>query len=566
MLLAVTGASLLLVAVWVLPRFIKLFKHYQMLHLIPSPDTGRGHLAALGSLQRHKTMLRWAKECGPVFLLRLLWVRVVVVSDPVLVSQVLSRKADANKPAVWNIINELFSACGHPSISSSLDSKSPYWRLVRKGTAPAFNPNNLRRGFDPAIAAALEVCDVIKSVGDCQSVDIDNLLVREALDVIGKVGFNHDFKAVQGYTNQTHGDAFYHASKGLEEFTLRATNPLRQYLKFLPSVRRGKAHYRAFQAHMELLLKTLKANGPPADDDMSLAAHLLRLRDPFTGAPLSNERLLPEIATFFIAGFDTTGHTMAWTLYLLSRHPEAEARVCQELEEHGLLATHANPSPRLVEYEDLAKLVFLSACIKESMRLIPVTAEASSRCFPYDVRLGGQVIPANTWIWCYIYAVQRSPSVWADPDSYIPERWLEPGAEYFTPPEEPVAGLGSDQLPSSTHLRRLNGSTTQKTSVTDASRSTTQKTWQNRKDTGSGAAELPRAERALRFLPFSSGPRDCIGQNLSKLNYMATLAVLLGRFSFRLAPEMEGPGGVQEVIKLTLQPANGIRMLCTPRA
>ncbi len=47
------------------------------------------------------------------------------------------------------------------------------------------------------IAAALEVCDVIKSVGDCQSVDIDNLMVREALDVIGTVGFSHDFKAVQ---------------------------------------------------------------------------------------------------------------------------------------------------------------------------------------------------------------------------------------------------------------------------------------------------------------------------------------------------------------------------------
>ena len=53
-----------------------------------------------------------------------------------------------------------------------------------------------------------------------------------------------------------------------------------------------------------------------------------------------------------------------WLQYLLSRHPEAEARVCQELEGLGLLATPANPTPRLVEYEDLAKLVFLSACVK----------------------------------------------------------------------------------------------------------------------------------------------------------------------------------------------------------
>ncbi len=68
-----------------------------------------GHLAAMGCLQRHQTILRWAKECGPVFVLRLLWMRVVVVSDPVLVSQVLSRKADASKPAVFKLFDKVIN-------------------------------------------------------------------------------------------------------------------------------------------------------------------------------------------------------------------------------------------------------------------------------------------------------------------------------------------------------------------------------------------------------------------------------------------------------------------------
>ncbi len=55
--------------------------------------------------------------------------------------------------------------------------------------------------------------------------------------------------------------------------------------------------------------------------------------------PSPDDRLLPEIATFFIAGTDTTAHTMTWTLYLLAQHPEAEARLCRELDELGLLAT-----------------------------------------------------------------------------------------------------------------------------------------------------------------------------------------------------------------------------------
>ena len=54
-----------------------------------------------------------------------------------------------------------------------------------------------RNGFKHVVASALEVCDAIESAGAGRAVDIDNLMVREAMDVIGKVGFNHDFKAVQ---------------------------------------------------------------------------------------------------------------------------------------------------------------------------------------------------------------------------------------------------------------------------------------------------------------------------------------------------------------------------------
>ena len=55
-----------------------------------------------------------------------------------------------------------------------------------------------------------------------------------------------------------------------------------------------------------------------------------------------------------------------------------------------------------------------------------------------------------------------------------------------------------------------------------------------------------RALRALamhqvkRFIPFSIGPRDCIGQNLAKVNYQTTVPMLLSQFSFKLAEEVLG--------------------------
>ena len=49
---------------------------------------------------------------------------------------------------------------------------------------------------------------------------------------------------------------------------------------------------------------------------------------------------------------------------------------------------------------------------------------------------------------------------------------------------------------------------------------------------------LPEAARVKRFIPFSDGRRDCVGQALGRLNYTSTLARLLGNFHFELAPEV----------------------------
>ena len=48
----------------------------------------------------------------------------------------------------------------------------------------------------------------------------------------------------------------------------------------------------------------------------------------------------------------------------------------------------------------------------------------------------------------------------------------------------------------------------------------------------------PDAARIKRYIPFSDGRRDCVGQALARMNYTATLARLLGSFHFELAPEV----------------------------
>jgi hypothetical protein len=52
----------------------------------------------------------------------------------------------------------------------------------------------------------------------------------------------------------------------------------------------------------------------------------------------------------------TTAHTICWTLFLLATHPEAEARLCAELDSLGLLATPDRPRPAAMQWEQLAQV------------------------------------------------------------------------------------------------------------------------------------------------------------------------------------------------------------------
>jgi hypothetical protein len=78
------------------------------------------------------------------------------------------------------------------------------------------------------------------------------------------------------------------------------------------------------------------------------------------------------------------------------------------------------------------------------------------------------------------------------------------------------------------------------------------------------------SKSGITFMPFSEGPRNCVGQSLAKMEVMTLLAKLLAAFEVELAPEMGGREGIRkrESTHLTLQTAGtkGIRCRLRPRA
>ena len=137
-----------------------------------------------------------------------------------------------------------------------------------------------------------------------------------------------------------------------------------------------------------------------------------------------------------------------------------------------------------------------------------------------------------------IHALLNSPLNWDRPDEFLPGRWADPDAEF-------AVAKPSELGPDGTGRGASNG-----TAAADpaASRNAT---WTNgASNDGEGAGKRPR-----RFLPFLTGARDCIGQSLAKMNYTATLALLLSAFSFRLAEEVRSVQA-REYIDIFVLPCN----------
>lgn len=129
----------------------------------------------------------------------------------------------------------------------------------------------------------------------------------------------------------------------------------------------------------------------------------------------SPARIRDTVLMTMLAAHHTTGVAISWTLYLLSRHPDAAERVAAELER--VLGDRAVP-----EYADLKKLTYLDMVLRETMRLYP-PGPYGAREATEDLTLGDYTIPAGTTIFYPFWAVHMNPDHWPDPERFDPERF-----------------------------------------------------------------------------------------------------------------------------------------------
>ncbi len=241
---------------------------------------------------------------------------------------------------------------------------------------------------------------------DAARVDMAQEMMRLTLAIVAKTLFDAEIEDEASEIGRAMTDV-------LEIFSF-LTLPFSQWFEHLPlaPVRRFERAKARLDATIFRLIEQRRADGRDHGDLLSML--LLAEDAEGGGGRMTTQQVRDEAITLFIAGHETTAVALTWTWFLLSQHPDAEARLHSELD--SVLAG------RVPSADDIPRLTFAEMVFTETMRLYP-PAWAIGRRALRDVEVGGYVIPAGTVAVTSPWVTHRDPRFFAEPEKFDPLRW-----------------------------------------------------------------------------------------------------------------------------------------------
>jgi cytochrome P450 len=140
-----------------------------------------------------------------------------------------------------------------------------------------------------------------------------------------------------------------------------------------------------------------------------------------TESALRDTQIASECMDHLVAGVDTTGDTLCFTMWSLSR-PEY-AGVQEKLFEE--LKSIDFPGDGVPSIQKIDALPYLDAVIKEGLRLFAAIPMTLFREVPAEGKsIYGYVLPGGTIVGSQAYSLHRHEDIYPQPEEFIPERWL----------------------------------------------------------------------------------------------------------------------------------------------
>jgi cytochrome P450 len=350
------------------------------------------------------------KTYGNIAHYRFMGTPIVFLNDPRYIQQVLV--TDAQHFVKERTVRRMKVLLGEGLITS----EDPVHKRQRRIAAPAFHRQRIAAYGDQIVSIAASHRDQWQPG---QRIDIAAASMALSLEIVARTLFDTDvtpdIRAINDEVNTIMGlYNFIVAFPRIESFLHL---PIPGIVKF----RRSKARLDAVVNH---LIAEHRRSGVDKGDLLSM---LLRSTYESTDAEtaagkqperMSDDQVRDEVLTIFLAGYETVANALTWTWYLLSQHPEVEAKLHAELDTVlGIGSQHRLPT--LADYPNLR---YTEQVFAESMRLYP-PAWAMGRMSTREIHLGPYNIPAGAHIFFSQYIMSRTPEYFPDPLRFDPDRF-----------------------------------------------------------------------------------------------------------------------------------------------
>ena len=248
-----------------------------------------------------------------------------------------------------------------------------------------------------------------RAAAAAETIELQADLMRYTVDVTAGLAFGVDINTIESDTDVIQ----QHLDKILPSLFKRLFAPFPTW-RWLRN-RSVDKHVNALQGAVTQFIAQARArmaaNPALRSQPANLIEAMIAARDT-EGSGVDDADVAGNVLTMLLAGEDTTANTLAWMIYLLSRHPEALRRARDEV-----------AGKNLARYEAVSALPYVDACINETMRLKPVAPILLLEPIR-DTKLGEIELPAGTVIMCLMRAGATDERRFADAQAFEPKRWL----------------------------------------------------------------------------------------------------------------------------------------------
>ncbi|OLN85601.1 Steroid 17-alpha-hydroxylase/17,20 lyase [Colletotrichum chlorophyti] len=437
-----------------------------------------------------------------------------------------------------------------------LTTEGAAWRMHRKVTSATFNEKNAALVFAESIKQAQSMTQTWLSPDGKARQTIETLdhdTMRLALNIISYVGFGMrllwpgqtlpegtDPKLIKYSSLEAppgHTMSFVDAIAEMLEHILVLLLIPRSILKWLPfnyTKRALESHDNYAQYIDELVQDKIEElqNGDHGDAGMDLMGQLVRSKhgggaDSYGGAnamlsrgkdskipQLSKSEITGNAFIMLVAGHETTANAMHFGLIEIACNPAVQRQLQKDVD-----SIFGDSDPSTWNYESTVNAMLasmLGACMNETLRMTPAVVEIPKKVNPDGdgiISLDGEKypLPKGAHVSIVGVAAHRNPRNWPskpsritdaehDLNDYVPERWYR--ASSSTAAQNDVRSGDTE------NYGGYEGSDT--------------------------SEKMFRPVRGS-YVPFSDGPRSCLGRRIAQVEIIAALSVIFQRYSIELA-------------------------------